>query len=520
MDHPWQHRLGVWWIAEDHPDLPAVVHEPSGETLTFGELTGRAHQLVHGLRGLGIGAGDIVAYALPNGIDILVWQLAAQESGIRSIALNPALSVGEIRTILEHSGAVAVAVSAELAQRLGPLVDDTTVAHRIAVGGPIPGFVEQSDLVAGRPTAAPSDRRLGMPLPYSSGTTGAPKAVWRDAPDVDPSLSADAMKAFGRAFRFQPLTGAHLVSAGMHHGGCQSFFHGALNVGQTLVVMSRFDAEEALRLIERHRVTTAYMVPTQFVRLLRLPPEVRDAYDLSSLEVVVHAAAPCPKEIKQQMFEWWGPVIWETYGGMEGAATIAKPHHWLERPGTVGRPIRGMAVRVLDDDGEEVPAGEVGHVYMEPEGPSFEYRGDPQLTRSVHRGRAFTIGDMGYVDEDGFLFLCDRAKDLIISGGVNIYPAEVEGVLTVHPRVGDVAVIGVPDPEWGEQVKAVVELVDGVEPTDELADELMAWCRDRLASYKCPRSVDFVPELPRTDGGKLMKRHLRDGYWDAVGRRL
>ena len=215
-----------------------------------------------------------------------------------------------------------------------------------------------------------------------------------------------------------------------------------------------------------------------------------------------------------------GPVIWETYGGMEGAATIAKPHRWLEKPGTVGRAIRGMRVRILDDGGNDVPPGEVGHVYLEPDGPSFEYRGEPDLTRSVHRGRAFTIGDMGYLDEDGFLFLSDRAKDMIISGGVNVYPAEVEGVLSAHPQVADVAVIGVPDPEWGEQVKAVVELVPGVPPSAGLADELVAWCRQRLAGYKCPRSVDFRDALPRTDGGKLFKRHLRDEYWSSAGRRV
>ena len=220
------------------------------------------------------------------------------------------------------------------------------------------------------------------------------------------------------------------------------------------------------------------------------------------------------------MFDWWGPVIWETYGGMEGAATIAKPHHWLAHPGTVGRPIRGVTVRILDDEGNEVAPGEVGHVYLEVEGPRFEYRGDPGLTESVHRGRAFTIGDMGYLDDDGFLFLCDRAKDVIISGGVNIYPAEIEGVLTTHPQVGDVAVIGEPDPEWGERVRAVVELIDTAVPSDELADELIGWCRERLASYKCPRVVEFRDSLPRTDGGKLMKRNLRDEYWAAHGRRL
>jgi long-chain acyl-CoA synthetase len=228
--------------------------------------------------------------------------------------------------------------------------------------------------------------------------------------------------------------------------------------------------------------------------------------------VVVHSAAPCPLEVKRQMMEWWGPVIWETYGGMEGAATIAKPYRWLEKPGTVGRAVRGMRVRILDDDGADVPARVLGHVYLEPDLPTFEYRNDPGLTASVHRGRAFTLGDIGFLDEDGYLFLRDRVKDMIISGGVNIYPAESEAVLSAHPAVGDVAVIGIPDDEWGESVKAVVELADGYAPSEELAAELIASCRGQLAGYKCPRSVDFTEHLPRTDGGKLFKRRLRDQY--------
>jgi long-chain acyl-CoA synthetase len=504
----------VWWIADDHADLPAIVASPSGVTVTFGELAGRAHQIVHALRARGVGRGDIVAYALPNDAPIVWWQLALQESGIQSIAVNPALSGREIRSIIDHSGAVGVVVAHEYGDRVPDLAGAGSIRVRVAVGGDLDGFEADEDLVAGQPATRPDRRTYATPISYSSGTTGQPKAIARPQAGGDPSVIADAAKLFGRAFQFEPLHGVHLVSAGMHHGGCQSFYFGALNVGQALAIMGRFDAEQALQMIEQYQVTTAYMVPTQFVRLLRLPEEVRRRYDVSSLRVVAHSAAPCPIEVKRQMLDWWGPVIWETYGGMEGAATIAKPHRWLERPGTVGRSVRGMKVTILDDDGNELPPNELGHVFLEyeGEGAGFEYRNDPELTASVHRGRAFTLGDIGYLDDDGYLFLRDRAKDMIISGGVNVYPAETEAVLALHPAVADVGVIGVPDTEWGEAVKAVVELVDGCEPSDELAAELIAFCRERLAHYKCPRSVDFRAQLPRTDGGKLYKRLLRDEY--------
>ena len=522
MKHPWDRRLGFWWLAEEHPDQPAVVGCPSGVTLTFSELAGRAHQLVHALRAHGLRAGDIFAYALPNDIDMLCWQLAANEGGFQSIALNPALSGAEIQRIVDHSGAAALVLHHDFADRVGQMSGTGSIGLRIAVGGGIEDFVGQEEFVEGQPVTKPPDRVLGLPISYSSGTTGQPKAIVRPSlPTIDPSVAADALKSFGHAFQFQPLTGVHLVSAGMHHGGCQGFYLGALNVGQALVILGKFDPELTLAAIERHRVTTAYMVPTQFVRLLRLPQEVKDRYDVSSLEVVVHSAAPCPLEVKQQMMDWWGPVIWETYGGMEGAATIAKPYRWLEKPGTVGRSVAGMSVTILDEDGNELPRGEVGQVYLESErGSTFAYKDDPELTASVSRGRAFTLGDIGLMDEDGYLFIRDRAKDMIISGGVNIYPAEVEGVLSGHPSVGDVAVIGIPDPEWGEQVKAIVELVDGIEPGDELAAELMAYCQERMARYKCPRSIDFRAELPRTDGGKLYKRILREEYWVAAERNV
>lgn len=520
MDHPWDRRLGFWWISEDAPDQPAVVSSPSGITLTFKGLADRSHQLVNALRSRGLGPGDIIAYALPNSVDVLYWQLAAQEGGFMFVSLNPALSSVEIRTVVDHSGASAFVVHTQFRDRVEEIFGATSVRLRISVGGPVEGFETFEDLIQDQPPTSPRPQVLGGPITYSSGTTGQPKAITRPLPDLDPAAYADSSKLFARAFRFLPMEGVHLVSAGMHHGGCQSFYLNALNVGQALAILGKFDAEETLRTIERERVTTAYMVPTQFVRLLRLPEEIRAKYDVSSLQVVVHSAAPCPRDVKQQMMDWWGPVIWETYGGMEGAATIAKPHRWLEKPGTVGRPVTGMRVRILDDSGHELVPDEVGNVYLEPAVKTFEYRNDPELTASVSRGRAFTLGDMGYLDRDGYLFLCDRAKDMIISGGVNIYPAEVEGVLSGHPAVADVAVIGVPDPEWGEQVKAVVELVAGATPTQELADELMHYSQELLAKYKCPRSIDFRESLPRTDGGKLYKRLLRDEYWASVGRKV
>ena len=314
---------------------------PSGVTLTFAELAGRAHQIVHSLRARGLAAGDIVAYALPNGVDMLYWQLAANEGGFQSIAVNPALSGAEIQRIVDHSGASALVVHRDFADTAAQMSGTGSISFRPVSGGRHPGPHGHRGLTDRQPRPEPADRVLGLPIVYSSGTTGQPKAVIRAAVrDIDPSVAADASKSFGHAFQFQPFTGVHLVSAGMHHGGCQGFYLGALNVGQALAILGKFDPEKTLAAIERYGVTTAYMVPTQFVRLLRLPDDVKKKYDVSSLQVVVHSAAPCPLEVKKQMMAWWGPVIWETYGGMEGAATIAKPYRWMEKPGTVG-PLRG-----------------------------------------------------------------------------------------------------------------------------------------------------------------------------------
>ncbi len=520
MSTDWDQRLGVWWIADDHPDAPAVVASPQG-SMTYGELVGRAHQIVQTLRSLGLSDGDGVAVLLGNGVEIVLCSLACSEAGWAFTPLNTYLTSAEVGSILDHSGARALIVdarsaasyrgeAAEAAARLGVVV--------LSVGD-IDGVRTLDDATEGQPATTPEHRRAGSLFPYTSGTTGRPKGIKRTSPDVDPSEAANAAALFGRAFDFAPFDGPHLVTTGMYHGGSHSYYIGALNVGQALVIHERFDAERTLADIERYRMRSAYMVPTQFHRLLKLPPEVRERYDVSSLHSVVHSAAPCPKDVKQQMMDWWGPVIWETYGGMEGPATIAKPKWWIKKPGTVGRAIRGVALSILDDDGNALGAGEVGAIYID-NGIGFSYHGDEDGTRSAFKGSRFTLGDVGYLDDDGYLFIKDRVKDMIITGGVNVYPAEIEALLLSHPAVRDVGVIGIPDADWGEQIKAVVQVADGFEASEQLAGELLEFCKAHLAAFKCPRTIDFRAEMPRTEAGKLYKRQLRDEYWAASGRSL
>jgi long-chain acyl-CoA synthetase len=520
MSIDWDQRLGVWWIAEDHPDAPAVVASRSG-ALTYGELTGRAHQVVHALRALGLGHGDGVAVLLGNGVEIIEVSLACSEGGWAFTPLNTYLTSSEVASILEHSGAKALVVEARHAA--GYLGEAAEAAARLGVAvigvGGLDGVPELDDLLTAQPTTAPEHRRAGTLFPYTSGTTGKPKGIKRAAPDVDPSEAANASALFGRAFDFRPFDGPHLVTTGMYHGGSHSYYIGSLHVGHGLVIHEKFDPQRTLADIERYRVRSAYMVPTQFHRLLQLPDEVRNAYDVSSLHSVVHSAAPCPKDVKQQMMDWWGPVIWETYGGMEGPATIAKPKWWLKKPGTVGRAIRGVQLSILDADSQSLGPGEIGAIYID-NGVGFAYHGDAEGTQSAFKGSRFTLGDVGYLDEDGYLFIKDRVKDMIITGGVNVYPAEVEALLLGHPSVRDVGVIGIPDADWGEQVKAVVQVIEGVDPSPELADELLLFCKEHLAAYKCPRSIDFRADMPRTEAGKLYKRQIRDEYWADAGRSL
>ena len=513
MENPWDRRLGFWWIAEDRPDLPAIIDSPDGPR-TYAHLAGDAHQLVHLFRSVGATAGDALAVLADNGNTLVETSLACQESGLHFIPLNTHLTGAELAAIIEHSGARVLVVGERFVSLLDA-VDATRLGVHVFVVGKGSGLTSLADARASQPRTEPADRRPGGLFVYTSGTTGKPKGIRRPIPDGDVGAVASQSAVFGRAFDFRPFDGPMLVSTGMFHGGSHSYYMGGLHVGQGLVIMAKFEPELTLQLIERHRVRTGYMVPTQFHRLLQLPADIREKYDVSSLHAIVHSAAPCPRPVKEQMMAWWGPVIWETYGGMEGAATIAKPHRWLEKPGTVGRAIKGMHLAILDDDGNELPAGQVGHIYLD-NGIGFSYHDDPDQTVSAFKGKRFSLGDMGYLDDEGYLFISDRAKDMIITGGTNVYPAEIEAVLLQHPKVHDAGVIGIPDAEWGETIVALVQTKAGVVADDALAQELAAFCRERLASYKCPRRWEFRSDLPRTEAGKLYKRKIRDEYVAAM----
>lgn len=518
-DDVWNRRLGFWHLAEDHPEALAVAESPDGE-FTYAALAALAHQTVHALRSRGVPDGATVAVLAPNGILPIQITLACQQAGWCLLLVNGYLTAAEVIGILEHSGASVLIVHQHHRDLLeGESGIPAQQLCDVLGVGDVPGAVPLEALLAGQPTSAPDRRTTGNMIVYSSGTTGTPKGILRPWRESDPNEALHTMAVFGRAFDFRPFDGPHLVSTAMYHGGSHTYYMGALNVGHALVIMARFDAESALELIDRHKVRTAYMVATQFYRMLQLPEETRQRHDVSSLHSVVHSAAPCPQTVKRAMFEWWGPVIWETYGGMEGAATIAKPHRWLEKPGTVGRGVRGVELAIFDDDGNKLGPNEVGHIYFKTE-RGFSYHRDAELTAEAHRGDMFTIGDIGYLDEDGYLFIQDRAKDMIISGGVNIYPADVEAVLLQHDAVLDAAVIGIPDEDWGESVLAIVELRDGHEPSNSLAEELLGHCRDHLAAHKRPRQVEFRSGLPRTDAGKLYKRVIRDEYWADADRRV
>ena len=501
-------------FAASAPDRPAVVMGGSGTVVTYRELEERSNQFAHHLRGLELGPDDVVAILMDNNPRYHEVAWGVRRIGRYFTPVNTHLTADEVAYIVNDSRATVVIANEglrEVAAGLTPAVVPN-VRHRLFIGAALSGWTDYDEAVSGLPRTPVPDESEGDVIQYSSGTTGKPKGIRRPLTGAPINLEQDPVVPFLRAIGLTEES-TYLSPAPLYHAAPIHWTMAIHRLGGTVVVMEKFDAEAALALIERYRVTHAQMVPTMFVRMLKADDAVRDRYDLSSLKQVIHAAAPCPIDVKRRMIDWWGPIISEFYSSSEGAgATFVTAAEWLEHPGTVGRPMIG-ALHVLDDDGNELPAGEVGTIWADVP-VHFDYLNDADKTREHHNEHGWTtVGDVGYLDEDGYLYLTDRKAYMIISGGVNIYPQEVEDVLIGHPRVYDVAVFGVPNPDFGEEVKAVVQPDDmsGVGP--ELSAELIAYCRERLAGYKCPRSIDFEANLPRSDNGKLYKRRLRDRYW-------
>jgi long-chain acyl-CoA synthetase len=507
---------GFWNYALEDPDALAVV-DPDGAEHSAGEVAERSYRMVHGLRSLGLEVGDTVAAVLPNGVNPVTVYLGALQSGLYYVPINYRLSAPEVAYILQDSDAKAF-ISHERFADLAVAAADTAgipEGARFAIGA-VPGFSDFDAFLAQQSSEVPADRTAGAAMHYTSGTTGRPKGVKRKLTGLDADLAAELFTAFFGLFGIQPRdNNVHLCTSPNYHTAVTTFAGNALNSGHAVVFMDKWDPEQTLAKIERYRCTHTHMVPTQFSRMLQLPNDVKTKYDVSSMRWAIHAAAPCPIDVKRKMLDWWGPVIWEYYGATEGGGTTATPEDWLKYPGTVGSvwPISELKV-VSDETGAECAPGEPGIVWMRMGGQDFEYKGDRGKTDENHDADGyFTVGDVGYLNEDGYLFLCDRKSDMIIAGGVNIYPAEIEGEIQAHPDVADVAVFGVPDEDMGEQIKAVVEVQEGVTADDALRASIMEHLSGRLAKFKWPRTIDFMDELPREPTGKLLKRNLRDPYW-------
>ncbi|HEX2577775.1 MAG TPA: acyl-CoA synthetase [Aquihabitans sp.] len=508
--------LGFWRLAEADPGRPALVG-PDGAERNAGDLLARANQVAHGLRELGLAAGDTVALLLPNSVELVEVYLGALQVGLYVTPINFHLVGPEVAYILGDSDARAFVAHERFADVATAAVAAAgfPAAASFAVGA-VDGFRPLAELTEGRPTTAPEGRTTGAAMHYTSGTTGRPKGVKRGLYEIDPSDMGELVTMLPGLFGVGAHDGhVHLTVSPLYHTAVLMWTGCALHLGHPVVLMDKWTPEETLRLIDRYRVTYSHMVPTQFVRLLDLPEDVRDRYDVGSLRNMIHGAAPCPQEVKHKMIDWWGDTIQEYYAATEGGGTIITAKEWLERPGSVGLPWPGSEIRIYDDDGNQLGPGQVGTVYMSLALSDFEYKGDRAKTDSNRIDGFFTVGDLGELDDAGYLFLRDRKSDMIISGGVNIYPAEIEGELINHPKVADVAVFGIPNADWGEEIKAVVQLQPGAEPTPEMAGEILEWAATRMARFKLPRSVDFSEALPREPNGKLMKRKLRDPYWTA-----
>ncbi len=495
--------------ARSHPDKPAIIMAGSGETVSYAALDDRSNQVAQLLRARGIAVGDTVALAMENHPWFFCLTWGFQRAGVHYVCISSRLTAPELAYILEDSGAKLLFGSAYLAPLLDEVADLAPGVPQLRFGG------AAEAALAALPAKPIADERAGVDMLYSSGTTGRPKGVKIPLP-ADPAIEQTnvlvqlAMQAYGI-----DAAARYLSPAPLYHAAPLRWSMTVHKIGGTVVVMERFDPEAALAAIEQYQISDGQFVPTHFVRMLKLPAETRAKYDVSSLKCAIHAAAPCPVPIKRAMIEWWGPVLYEYYAGTEGnGSTFISSPEWLAHPGSVGKALSGI-LRVCDEDGNEVQRGTEGQIFFEPTAGMmpFEYHNDPAKTADARNQHGWSsLGDVGYQDVDGYLFLTDRKSFMIISGGVNIYPQEIENLLVTHPKVADAAVIGAPDADMGERVVAVIQPMDMADAGPALAEELTAYLGGQLSRIKMPRQIDFRAELPRELTGKLYKRHLRDEY--------
>lgn len=502
------------------PDKPALIVAESGEMWSYADLDRRSNRAAHLFRDRGLAIGDTVALFLDNVPEYFALTWGAQRAGLFYVCISSRLTAPEVDYIVRDSGARLVIASAAVLAVAAPLASMIADLDRLMLGGEVPGWASLEDALAAQPDTPIADERAGIDMLYSSGTTGRPKGVRVALPD-DPDIAApNVLAALAQGlYGFGPDT-VYLSPAPMYHAAPLRWCMTVHRLGGTVIMMRHFEPEAALALIERHRVNASQWVPTHFVRMLKLPDAERRRHDVTSMKAAIHAAAPCPIPVKEAMIAWWGPVIFEYYAGSEGNGfTSITSDQWLAHKGSVGRPAYGVA-HVCGEDGAELPPGHEGLIYFEG-GGQFEYHNDPARTAEARNAHGWsTLGDVGRIDDDGYLYLTDRKSFMIISGGVNIYPQEIENRIVLHPRVADVAVIGAPDADMGERVVAVVQPADMADAGPALADELIAWCRAELSGVKTPRQIDFTEQLPRHPTGKLYKRLLRDRYWGEGGGRI